>query len=295
METKFIDLALAAGQYHNETELNRAYRSLAKHPKQLFDIFLKRETQEKFFATFDQCGTKLATHLGSTPEYFGHPPSSNHTIQLRSDEWHQFQETVGAFLFSLFPLTTSDEDDISQEALGAMIMAAIKTIRPEGGRLELLGAGLVRVPHVLTMLIADGRLGKWALRNPQSFSNLALHCWDDWVPTVTTLAERCLRHSRVFSGVGSFPMLEYYVKSFPCAECPWQSSTGAVNKIPRGTASREMRDDVRAFENLLGEHLGPWKLVISGEGLKSLRAVSSGSMLLLITSHLIPRISEINR
>ncbi|KAF8541740.1 hypothetical protein BDD12DRAFT_946309 [Trichophaea hybrida] len=260
-DTKFIDLIFNPDFSHDEYTF--AYRSLVRNPKQLFTLFLKRDISTEFFVAFDEYGKTLAELLGSAPEYHGE--TSDHPIQ-RKDVKLLYEESLAAFLYSLFPLHLPDAK--SQESLAAIVMAVI-TIIPSGGCLQLIGAELSRIPPILTMLILDGSLGVWSRRKYQSFISLTSKNWTKWEPVVNGLVEQCRGHRRV----ESWNAMERFLQSFPCELCPQRSSAKTIENVPRRENSRIIHAGVRAFENLLGEHLGPWKVVISELALKSLRAI----------------------
>ncbi|KAF8241484.1 P-loop containing nucleoside triphosphate hydrolase protein [Wilcoxina mikolae CBS 423.85] len=205
----------------------------------------------------------LAELLGSAPEYHGE--TSDHPIQ-RKDVKLLYEESLAAFLYSLFPLRLPDAK--SQESLAAIVMAVI-TIIPPGGCLQLIGAELSRAPPILTMLILDGSLGVWSRRKYQSFISLTSNNWTNWEPVVNVLVEQCRGHHRV----ESWSAMQRFLQSFPCELCPQRFSAKTIENVPQRENPRIIHAGIRAFENLLGEHLGPWKVVISELALKSLRAV----------------------
>jgi len=267
-DTRFIDLIFNPDCSHDEYTF--AYRSLVRNPKQLFTLFLKRDISTKFFAAFDEHGKTLAELLGSAPEYHGE--TSDHLSQLRKGVKLIYEESLAGFLFFLFPLQLPDAK--SQKSLAAIVMAVITNI-PPGGCLELIGAELARAPSILTILIADGHLRSWSRRSYQSFISLTSKSWTDWAPVVNALAKKCNKHCQA----EHWSALKRFLQTFPCESCPQEPSASIIENVPRRENSRTIYTGVRAFENLLGEHVGPWKVVISALALTSLRTVAHRGML----------------
>jgi len=264
-ESKFVDLIFNPDCSHDERIF--AYRSLVRNPKQLFTLFLKRDISTEFFAAFDLYGKTLAELLISVPEYCGETLS--YPIQIGKDAKRFYEENLATFLFSLFPLKFPDAE--LQESLAAIVFAVITNI-PPGGCLELIGAEIALDPSIMTVLIADGRLGT---RLRRSINSLASKNWLKWVPVATTLAQQCPWHREKYRIIKSWSEMERFFQSFPCNSCPRRSSARTMDDESRRANSCPIYTGINAFDNnLLGEHLGPWKIVISALALKSLRAVA---------------------
>jgi hypothetical protein len=281
-DTKFVDMIF--DPYYDAPNIS-TYQSLARYPKQLFGLLVKRDISTEFFAAFGRYGLRLAKLLSSASEHYNQ--TVNPPTHLRRDAKLLLEESLMAFLLSLFPADFPDAQ--SQEVLAAVVMAVIKNITPNGGGLELIGAKLGQAPPVLTMLIASGHLGEWSNSNPQSFKHLVGESWPNWGPIALALAGQCQEYHRRFRDINSYDEMERFVQSFPCHSCSlWLPSARDIENAPRTANTQTLNTDIRAFENLLGEHLGPWKIVVSSLALRNLRTIARRSM-----NHCFPTLSDL--
>jgi len=273
---RFIELIFEPN-IKNALKYKPAYRSLAKNSHQLFTLLLQKDVSTEFFSAFALYGTWLATLLSDIPKYFGQ--ESEHQLQLAKDDISRqlFEEMLGAFLLSLLQL--APVDIASEEALAGITMAVIKVSRP-GGLLQLIGAELGDKPRVLTRLIADGRIGTWSQEELASFKSLTSNCWRTWATEAMHIVDLCGSHPGGFRWIDTWETLKHLVESIPCKSCPPISTPRIDEAIPAPRANPRaiINTGRRAFDNLLGEHLGPWKIVISALALKNFReAVVDGT------------------
>lgn len=269
---KFVELVFEPGPV-TPARSKSAYQSLARNPHQLFALLLKRGVSTEFFSGFEVYGTHLARLLRASPEYFG--PAAEHPVHFRKDGFDLplLQETINAFIISL--LTEDFPDIASQQSMAKLVMAVIKISIP-GRALGLLGARLGEVPVILSRLIADQSIGKWSQDQPASFRSILSvpTALGSWAKTVTDLAKRCDTHSTASQSVGGWEQMRDLVRSFPCnLGCVISSGPVTENPGPRRRNLNHHRvySDLRTFDNLLGEHLGPWKLVLSEQAISNLR------------------------
>jgi hypothetical protein len=267
-DKKFIELIF-------EPERQRygfAYQSLAKHPMQLFAIFIKKDVSTEFFSAFPIYGKRLAGLLRNVHEYFG--PASKHHIQLQKDDWQLFEEILAAFLFNFLPLQF--QDNPSQESVAEIVMAVIH-ISSAGGRLELLGAELGRTTGILTRLIADGYMRDLPRKDPhQSFRSLTSNNLKSWVPVAQNLVRLCEAHREQFTRFEDWSLMEI-IQSFPCQLCPPVPYNVPTNIAPRANP-QAVTFDTKVFSKLLGEHMGTWKIVVSEQALKNLKRAAKQGM-----------------
>jgi hypothetical protein len=270
-DNKFIDLIFELENRHPSI-YRSAYQSLARNPQQLFALVLKKDISTQFFSAFALHGKQVAALLSNTPTYFG--PASDDSLHLGKDELQLYEETLGSFLFTFFPMKFPDI--ASQEALAQIFMAVIKLSRV-GNRLELLGAELGQVPSILNRLIVDGRIAIWSRRNPQEFRSLTSNNWMAWATVAIHLAKQCIPHRERLpsEGIKNWNDTAKLLQSFPCGMCPPPSSDVTTEHLARRANTQVINTGTRAYDNLLGEHLGPWKIVISALALKDFRAAAT--------------------
>lgn len=271
---KFIELIFDPDP-RSTLRYKSAYRWLARNPHQLFTLLLQKDVSTEFFSAFALYGKRLATLLSDIPKFFGQ--ESEHQLQLGKEEINVrlFEELLGVLLFSLLPLAPADT--ASQETLAEIAMAVIKVSRP-GGLLELIGAELGEKPVILTRLIADGGIGFWSQEQPASFKSLTSNCWRNWGNVALHIVDLCTSHTRKFSWmdeVEDWETLKKLVESLPCNSCPKISSPSTDKPPPpRANPRTIINTSTRAFDSLLGQHLGLWKIVISALALKNFRKVA---------------------
>lgn len=279
-DNKFVDLIfeldLKSSSVH---KLKLAYRSLVKSPQQLFTLFTDKDLSTTFLSAFEIYGKQLAVILNDFPIYFGATPEDRLSFGKDPLSSRLLEEVLGAFLFSL--LANDFPDAAPQQSMADVVMAVIKISKP-GGALGLLGATLGDFPLILGRLIGHGHIGKLSQNQPASFASLAsnnttLNAWAQ-IAAINRVGQ-CLRHLETSQGILDWEQMKKFLQSFPCEECP--AILDASESPPprqRNANPHGMNSGIRAFDSLLGQHLGPWKVVISGRALRDLKeAVHCGT------------------
>jgi len=260
---KFVELIFEPAS--GDTSRHKlGYRSLARNSKQLFTLLLKKDVSTEFFLAFAIYGKRLAILLGDIPKYFAEYQllqSAKEHITLRL-----LEETLGAFLFSLLPSHLPDIP--AQKSMAEIVMAVIEVSRP-GGLLGLIGAELGERPATLARLILDGLISTWSKKQAASFRSLTLNCWETWANRMRHNMSLCDYHRGKPNGWEGMKKL---LESFPCYSCSVHGTDGTPPPRPK---PRPIPITMRAFDNLVGEHLGPWKIVVSAFALKRFREAAA--------------------
>jgi hypothetical protein len=252
-ENRFVELIFEPSAAKSAWEF--AYKSLAASPQQLFALFLRRDPAMEFASAFPLYAKRLADLLLKVPERFNQ-------LGAKEKEKLLYEETMGAFIFILLPWMPNEV--ASQEAAGDIVMAFVQTLRPERGGIALLGAELGRAPAVLRRLISSGHLASHTKK--PFFDSLVLENWKNWGAVAVELSAKCSQHQQVTSRKEMIA----FIQSFPCDKC---SSGSTESQTLLGRANTHgIGNSTRVFENLLGERLGPWKMVISALAVTSLKA-----------------------
>jgi len=265
-DNRFVELIL--GPSVTKSTLQFAYKSLAANPQQLFSLFLRRDPGMEFASAFPLYARRLAGLLLKVPEHF-------HRLGAKEKKKLLYEETVGAFIFTLFPWMP--DDAASQEAVGDIVMAFAQTLRPERGGMQLLGAELGRTPAMLR-LISSGQLASHT--NKLFFNSLILENWESWTTVAGELTAKCGKHEQVTSRKEMIA----FIQSFPCDHCPSGSTESKTPLARANIHAHGIGYSTRVFENLLGERLGPWKIVISALAVTSLKEnVNEGTYALVLS------------
>lgn len=283
-DSKFVELIFTEPDQRSSAAYKRkiAYQSLAKNPQQLFALFIDKGLSTTFFSAFEKYGNQLATLLSNFTDYFG--PLSKHGLHFGKDELslRMPEEILGAFLFSL--LVNDFPDAASQQSAVNIVVAVISLSKP-GGALKLLGARLGELPSILNRLIAQGHIAKLSRDQSMSVTNLLSNdmTLGTWAGVIANNhAGQCAQHLEKSQGVrDSVKMLEF-LKSFPCDACPAiLNANDRHSPRDRKINLHGINSGIRAFDSLLGQHLGPWKVVISERALRDLRETAhSGAYIL---------------
>lgn len=279
-DNKFVDFIFEPDVKSFSTyKLKLAYRSLAKSPQQLFTLFTDKDLSTTFLSAFEIYGKRLAVLLDDFPIHFG--TTSEDRLSFGKDPLSSrlLEEVLGAFLFSL--LANDFPDAAPQQSMADIVMAVIKISKP-GGALGLLGATLGDFPSILGRLIGHGQIGELSQKQPASFASLASNdtTLDAWARVAAlNRVGQCLRHLETSQGICDWEQMKNFLQSFPCEKCP-AILDASESPLPRqrNINSHGMNSGIRAFDSLLGQHLGPWKVVISGRALRDLKeAVHCGT------------------
>lgn len=284
-DNKFVDLIFKPNARNLPVyKLKLAYQSLAKSPQQLFSLFTDKDSSTTFFSAFEIYGKQLAVLLDDFPKYFG--PTSEHQLPFGKDPLglRLLEEALGAFIFSL--LANDFLDAATQQSMADIAMASIKLSKP-GGALGLLGAKLGDFPLILGRLIGHGYISELSRNHPELFSSLTLNdtTLGAWAQIVANRAGQCLLHSETSKDIRDWKRMQDFLQSFPCKECPAIIDTSEP-PLPRqrNVNSHGMNSGIRAFDSLLGQHLGPWKIVISRRALRDLKEAAHGGTCIM-SSH----------
>lgn len=284
---KFIELLFEPEIDPTNTTRHRlAYQSLVNKPQQLFLLLLEKETASVFFSGLEFYGKQLAKLLEKSPEYIKPTTTPERQPHFKEGDiklWI-YEEVLGVFLFSL--LANDYPDIASQEAMADIVMAVIKLTKPRKA-LELIGTRLGEVPLILSRMITGGSIGNWSRDHPESFKHLVSdhNTPEAWARTTAGLAGLCVTHYGNSRNVRLWEKIRDLVRSFPCDSCKVISSTDVIGN-PTGNVAPRRRDfnpyklgsNLKTFDNLLGEHLGPWKITLSVQALKDLKgATHSGT------------------
>lgn len=284
-DNKFVDLIFEPNARNLSVyKLKLAYQSLAKSPQQLFALFTDKYLSTTFFSAFEIYGKQLAVLLDDFPKYFG--PTSEHQLPFGKDPFglRLLEEALGAFLFSLF--ANDFLDAATQQSMVGIAMAFINLSKP-GGALGLLGAKLGDFPLILGRLIGHGHFSELSRNRSELFSSLTSNdtTLGAWAQIVANRAGQCSLHSETSQDIRDWKRMQEFLQSFPCKECP-AIMDASEPPLPRqrNVNPHGMNSGIRAFDSLLGQHLGPWKVVISGRALRDLKeAVHSGKY--IMSSH----------
>lgn len=281
-DSKFVDLIFepdsrASAEHKHKYKL--AYQSFAKNPQQLFALFTDKDVSTEFFSTFEIYGKQLAILLDDFPKYFG--PTSEHRLHFGKGDLSSrlLEEIFGAFLFSL--LANDFSNAASQQPMADIVMAIIKLSKP-GGALGLLGAKLGEIPLILNRLIGHGHIGKLSEDQPASFKSITsndttLGAWAGIVAN-NYAGQYCTTHYENSRDIRDWEKMQQFLQSFPCDACP-TISDARETPVPRhrNVNPYGMNSGIRAFDSLLGQRLGPWKVVVSGRALRDLKEAAYGS------------------
>lgn len=280
-DNKFVDLIFepdsrASAEHKHKYKL--AYQSFAKNPQQLFALFTDRDVSAAFFSTFEIYGKQLAILLDDLPKYFRSTSEQRLRFGKGDLSSRLLEEIFGAFLFSL--LANDFPDAASQQPMADIVMAIIKLSRP-GGALRLLGEKLGEIPLILNRLIGHGHIGKLSKDQPALFESITSNdtTLGVWAGIVANYAgQYCPTHYENSRDIRDWEKMQQFLQSFPCDTCP-TISDARETPVPRhrNFNPHGMNSGISAFDSLLGQRLGPWKVVVSGRALRDLKEAAYGS------------------
>ncbi|CUS07544.1 unnamed protein product [Tuber aestivum] len=247
----------------NPKDLKAAYESLDSKPYQIFDLLLSEERFTNFFSRMGVYGNNLANLLSQSP---GFRKDSYSGLLLR--------EMIGAFTLSL--LTESFDDMNSRGAVARIVVSVVKLSDPR--TIGHFGVRLGTLPAILRVLIQEGHIKKLALTHKQCFENLIseFQAKEQWVGFVVDLYKDCKVH-------GSRPKrtsdveLAKFIRTVPCEFCISSAPADRGHskepvRQPAGVQRHNFQPitEPDAFEHLLGEPLGPWKIILSQRAMEDL-------------------------
>jgi len=245
----------------NPRDFKAAYKSLDSNPYQIFDLLLKEGRFTNFFSRIEVYGNNLANLLSQFPSF---QQDDYSTLLLR--------EMIRAFALSL--LAERSDSLRFRRAVARVVLSVVKLSDPRG-TLGQFGVRLGALPGILMFLIAEGHIKKLAQTHKGCFEDLISEpqAREKWAGFIVELCQGCEVH-------GSKPSsqeLAKFIRTAPCEFCNSNVSFDCVlNDGPEGEPTRvrgsyfgpNMESNV--FKYLLGEPLGPWKIVLSQQAMEDL-------------------------
>ena len=260
----------------NPKEVKAAYESLESKPYQIFDLLLKEEHFRNFFLRIEVYGNNLATLLSQFPSF-------------EHDDYDALliREMIRAFALSL--LAERCDDRKSRSAVARIVLSVIKLSDPRG-TLGQFGVRLGALPGILRILIAEGHIKNLAVTHKGCFEDLisSPQAKEKWVELIVDLCKECRKHGsrpRTTSGLElatSGLELAKFIRTVPCELCNSNiSSDRGLKYDPAGEPTRARSSsfglgmESNVFKYLLGEPLGPWKIVLSQQAMEDLEKENS--------------------
>ncbi|PWW77615.1 hypothetical protein C7212DRAFT_362777 [Tuber magnatum] len=247
-------------------DFKAAYGSLVLKPYQIFDLLLSEERFTNFFSRIEIYGNNLANLLSQFP-----------TFQKDSYSSSLLREFIRTFTASL--LTERFGDTKSRSVVARIVVSVVKLSDPRA--LGHFGMRLGALPGILRVLIGEGHIQKLALTHKRCFEGLISepHAREQFIGLIVDLCKDCEAH-------GSRPNrttdveLAKFIRTVPCESCPKISSGCGLNQDSEGEPTGARGDSFRpntepnALEYLLGEPLGPWKIILSQQAMEDLEDVN---------------------
>ncbi|PWW77612.1 hypothetical protein C7212DRAFT_362773, partial [Tuber magnatum] len=183
------------------------------------------------------------------------------------------QEMIRAFTLSL--LAEGFDDVKSRSAVARIVVSVVKLSGP--GTLGQFGARLGALPEMLRVLIAGGHVQKLAHTHKHCFEDLISEprAREEWSKFIMDLCRGCEVHRSGPRKTGSLELAKF-IRTIPCKFCTDISFDRGLNRDSGGESTRSpdhpfgsgMESNV--FKSLLGEPLGPWKIILSQEAMENL-------------------------
>ncbi|CUS07548.1 unnamed protein product [Tuber aestivum] len=239
-----------------------AYESLNPKPYQIFDLLLKEERFTNFFSRIEVYGNNLANLL-----------SQFHSFEKDNYRSSLLREIIGSFTVSL--LAERFDDMKSRSVAARIVVSVVKLSDPS--TLGKFGVRLGALPGILRVLVEEGHIKELSLTHPQCFEGLisGVQAREQWVEFIMGFCKECEVH-------GSRPKrtsdvdLAKFIRTVPCQLCSNIPTGRGPSKDPEGKLTRA-RDhlfrsnlELNVFESLLGEPLGPWKVILSQQAMEEL-------------------------
>ncbi|CUS07546.1 unnamed protein product [Tuber aestivum] len=236
-----------------------AYESLGPKPYQIFDLLLKEERFTNFFSRIEVYGNNLANLLSRFPDF----QKDNYRSSL-------LREVIGAFTVSL--LAERFDDMKSRSAAARIAISAVKLSDPS--TLGKLGVILGALPGILRVLVEEGHIKELALTHAKCFEAQAR---EQWVQFIMGFCRGCEVHGSRPEGAGAGELAKF-IRTAPCKLCSKVSFDRGFSMGSEGEPTRA-RDhlfrsnmELNVLESLLGEPLGPWKIILSQQAMEDLGA-----------------------
>ena len=245
----------------NPKDSKAAYESLNSKPYQIFDLLLKEGHFTNFFSRAGVYGNNLATLLNQFPSF---EQDDYSTTLLR--------EMIRAFTLSL--LAERFDDIRSMSAIARIVLSVVKLSDPRG-TLGQFGVRLGTLPGILRILIAEGHIKQLAVTHKRCFEDLISEpqVGERWVEFIMELCKECRKHGSRPRTTGAME----FIRTVPCEFCNSNLSFDCgLNHHPEGEPTRvrgssfALGMESNVFKYLLGEPLGPWKIILSQQAIEDL-------------------------
>jgi len=260
LSTGFFDFIFS----DNPKDSKAAYESLSSSPYQIFDLLLKEDLFTNFFSRIEVYGNNLANLLSQFP-------------RVQQDDYRTslLREMIRAFTLSL--LAERLDGIRSMSAVARIVLSVVKLSDPRK-TLGQFGVKLGALPAVLRILIAEGHIKKLAQTHKQCFEDLISEpqTRGKWVEFIMELCKECRQHRRRPRTTGALELAKF-IRTVPCEFCNSNLSfdRGLNDGLegeptPVWDSSFGLGMESNVFKYLLGEPLGPWKIIVSEQAMEEL-------------------------
>ncbi|CUS07538.1 unnamed protein product, partial [Tuber aestivum] len=240
-------------------DFKAAYASLYSKPYQIFDILLREERFTNFFSRTGVYGKNLANLLSQFPT-------------SQKDDYRQslLRENIKAFTLSL--LAERFDDLESRGAAARIVISVVKLSDP--GTLRQFGTRLGGLPEILGVIIAEGHIKSLDKTHKHRIEDLVSEpqARKQWAKVISELCSGCEVHG-LGHRVASSVELASFIRTIPCGSCPSSSGLGRDTEgEPTRRRDHSFGSNMRAnvFRSLLGDPLGPWKIILSQQAMENL-------------------------
>jgi len=255
--TAFFDFIFSDKQKDSKA----SYESLSSKPYQIFDLVLKEERFTNFFSRIEVYGSNLAKMLSQFPSF----EQDDYSTSL-------LREMIRASALSL--LAERLDNMASRRAVARIILSVVKLSDPRG-TLGQFGVRLGSLPGILMILFAEGHIKQLALTHKGYFEDLISEpqAREKWVEFILELYKECRKHGWAPKAAGAME----FIRTVPCEFCNSNvSSDCGLKDDPEGEPTWDRGSsfwlgmESNVFKYLLGEPLGPWKIVLSQQAMEDL-------------------------
>lgn len=273
---KFVELVFEFDPI-SDTQFKVARSSLTRNPQQLFALLVEKEISKKFLSEVETCGRQLAELFRRFPNHSSTPPEDQWKLKRDGFSAGLLEETLRAFLFLL--LSHGFSQHKSQEAMADIVAAVVGLSKPESW--GLISEKLGETPSILKILIADSRAKVLCGDVATSFGNA--ETFQAWARIIAGIKSKCEVHRAAHRAIGDWGRMQKEIRAVHgCRSCRATVIEDEFDDeaLPlRGDNFRYFDPNLRTFECLLGNYLGPWKIVLSGKALKALKKSAGGGKL----------------
>ena len=245
----------------NPKDFKAAYESLGAKPYQIFDLLLKEEHFTNFFSRIEVYGNNLANLLSQFPSF----EQDDYSTSL-------LREMTRALALSL--LAERFDDMRTKSVIARIVLSVVKLSDPRG-TLGQFGVRLGALPEILKILIAEGHIKKLAVTHKRCFEDLISEpqARERWVEFIIGLCKECEEHGSRPSALGLAKFIRTVPYEFCNSNVPFDCGLddgleGEPTRV-RGS-SFGLNTESNMFKYLLGEPLGPWKIILSQQAMEDL-------------------------